>query len=150
MTADNPRFQFENGQEMNPFNIFKALSGGEQYICSRLANSGGFLGWNKRNVNNAHIKISEVEALVEQGIIRKDNLYQIAKNMVEDEDYRKEKADLDKEGGFLALTSARDRQFFHQFDLATDIVQKGEEQHQEVRYQIVRKGLYDFIRMISR
>ena len=132
--------------EKNGFWLWDDLNANERDICYRLVNSGGMLGWNKKSLNAAHIKSVDIENLTGKGILRKTNLIQLAQELVNDEFSCMKKEDLDIMGGFMALTNEKDRDFFRDFDQATEMVNKGENTDSlEERYQITKKDLYDFI-----
>ena len=132
--------------EKAPFFFWKDLLSDDKNICYRLVNSGGMLGWNKKSLNAAHIKSVQAEDLVKREVLRRTNLFQLAKEFIEDDFSRGEKEDLNKQGGFVFLTNKKDRDFFRSFDQAFEIVNDGETaDNLEERYQIARKDVYDFI-----
>jgi hypothetical protein len=94
------------------------------------------------------LKLSEVENLVKEGILRKASLFELAKEFIEDEYSCLQKEDLDQMGGFMALRNDEERDFFRSFDQAVKIVAEGETADSlEERYQINRKDFYDFIEL---
>ena len=132
--------------EKSGFWLWHDLNASERDICYRLVNSGGMLGWNKKSLNAAHIKSIDIESLTEKGILRKTNLLQLAKELINDKFSCWQKEGLNEMGGFMALTNEKDRNFFRDFDQATEIVNKEENTaSSEDRYQIAKKDLYDFI-----
>jgi len=132
-----------------PFFVYSRLEDTEKYICCRLVTGAGPLGWNRRSINAAHLRFSSVEALVEKGVVRRVSLFQLAQELVGNEDSRERKTELDKDGGFLALTNEDDRNFFRSFDMALEIVKSGKiSEYSEERYQVARRDLYHFIDML--
>ena len=148
MTAEVARFKFPNGNEMNGFWMYKILNEEEKWICSRLVRAGGPLGWNRRSINAAHIKMTKVENLISEGIIRKATLFRLAKELIGDKLSCEIKEELDREGGYLVIDKD-ERLFYKNFDIALNIVSCGETQEAlEERYQIANHNLYDCIELL--
>ena len=135
LIADNPWFVYQRG-----------LNRREKDICWHLARGSGRLGWSKASLRAAHIRLSDVEVLIKKGVLRKATLFQLAKELIKNEDDCEKMALLEKEGGFLALTDKDDRIFFSSFDLALEILGRGgTPENLEERYQVARRDLYDLI-----
>lgn len=130
----------------SPFFFWGKLSKDDKDICYRLVNSGGMLGWDKKCLNAAHIKLVQAEDLVKRGVWRKTSLFQLAKELTEDDFCPSDKKDFDEQGGFLALRNEKERDFFRNFDQAIEIMNEGKTTaNLKERYQIARRDVYDYI-----
>ncbi|MCX6725854.1 MAG: hypothetical protein NT052_00860 [Candidatus Shapirobacteria bacterium] len=146
MSIEQKSQTVERKGEKNGFWLWDDLNANERDICYRLVHGGGMLGWNKKSLNAAHLKTVNLENLTGKEILRKVSLFQLAQELVNDEFSCWKKEEFDEMGGFMALTNEKDRDFFRDFDQATEMVNKGENaDYLEERYQIARKDLYDFV-----
>ena len=147
--GEHGRFEFNDGSPMNPFWTWKTMTPLERGICFRLARRAGPLGWNKRSFSAAHVPMGLVEAVVEQGLIRKVPLLQLAREITTNETFIGERQELESQGGFLAAR-VDDRRLIFDFDWASSIVagRCDPDEASETRYQIVDQNLHDYINML--
>ena len=78
------RFRYRNGIEKNGYFIDAALTDDERMVCLALA-SGGPLGCGANDIEEKRIELGSIEALVAEGVVRKRNRLQMAKDLIEDE-----------------------------------------------------------------
>lgn len=140
------RFRFGNGREMNPFWVWKTMSETERYICNRLAKAG-LLGWNRQSLSAAHIKVMDVEGLIENGVIKKVTLLQAAKVVIKNPEFAEEMDRLERDGGFMAADT-KGKNFIRSFEKAQQIVAVGDtEENHEERFQLSNTELYAFFQL---
>ncbi len=143
------RFRYKNGREMNPFFIYKALNDAERLICHKLVEEGGPLGMDEEEIAVAQMELEKVEALVECGIVKKATLFEMAKELVEDEKLGKRIERLGEEGGYFGTDDENERLFISSFDLACNIVQSGNiEGNSTIYYRVARRDLSDYLEML--
>jgi len=143
------RFRHPDGREMNGFFMYKTLSDAEGVICRFLVDKGGPLGLDKEEITEAQIDLDELQALVESGIVKKCTLFEIAQEVVKDEEFARRKAHLEEDGGYFGTDDEGDRLFINCLDLAHEIVQSGDaEGNSEIYYQIAIRRLYNFLEIL--
>ena len=139
------RFTFSDGREMNPFWIWKTMDENERNICNRLAKAGP-LGWNRRSLSAAHIKLNDVEGLIGEGVVKKASLLKIASEVVKNSEFVEEMERLENEGGFLAVDK-EGKDFIRSFELAQQIAAGDPEESQEECFQLSNGDLYQFFQL---
>jgi len=148
MTSElSERFRYPGGEQMNGFYICKKLTETELDICIGLEASGP-LGLGEENIVSLGIDISIVQALVNDGVVRKTTLLQLACDLTGDELRIVEMKEWMSQGGFDELDREGDRKLFRNFEQALKIVEQGEVPENLVpRYQVIT-DLYNYINLI--
>jgi hypothetical protein len=134
---ENNRFKFESGNEMNGFWIAKTLNDHEKSICYRIVKGGGNLGWDEKSLNAAHIKRSDINHLIGEGLVKTASLLDISKEFIRKDNNHENFIDLEETYGF-SMVPKEEKRFFWDFVRANQIIEDKENpEYQKTHYKII-------------